>query len=132
MLVVKNPPANAGDPGDSIPGSGRSPGGGNGNPAQYSCLENPRTEKPGGLLSTGLQRARQGWTHTQYVSSLNIRQVFSQSNEDFEVISNLIIQFVNWSVVLSSFVSLLEFWLLSLRIYFAKRPERKGERLYSL
>ena len=40
--VVKNPPANAGDSGDrnSIPGSGRSPGGGNGNPLQYSCLEN--------------------------------------------------------------------------------------------
>ena len=38
--VVKNPPANAGDT-DSIPGSGRSPGGGNGNPLQYSCLENP-------------------------------------------------------------------------------------------
>ena len=36
-LVVKNPPA--GDVG-SIPGSGRSPGGGNGNPVQYSCLEN--------------------------------------------------------------------------------------------
>ena len=42
-LVVKNPPANAGDAGDagSIPGSGRSPGGGHGNPLQYSCLENP-------------------------------------------------------------------------------------------
>ena len=41
-LVVKNPPANAGDIGDtgSIPGSGRSPGEGNGNPLQYSCLEN--------------------------------------------------------------------------------------------
>ena len=39
--MVKNPPANAGDAG-SIPGSGRSPGGGNGNPLQYSCLENPR------------------------------------------------------------------------------------------
>ena len=39
-LVVKNPPANAGDSG-SIPGLGRSPGGGNGNPLQYSCLENP-------------------------------------------------------------------------------------------
>ena len=41
--VVKNPPANAGDAGDSvsISGSGRSPGGGNGNPFQYSCLENP-------------------------------------------------------------------------------------------
>ena len=41
--VVKNLPANAGDPGDVglIPGSGRSPGEGNGNPLQYSCLENP-------------------------------------------------------------------------------------------
>ena len=38
--VVKNPPANAGDTG-STPGSGRSPGEGNGNPLQYSCLENP-------------------------------------------------------------------------------------------
>ena len=40
--VVKNPPANAGDIRDavSIPGSGRSPGIGNGNPLQYSCLEN--------------------------------------------------------------------------------------------
>ena len=42
-LVVKNPPANAGDAKDagSIPGSGRSPGEGNGNPLQYYCLENP-------------------------------------------------------------------------------------------
>ena len=38
--VVKNPPANAGDL-DSIPGWGGSPGEGNGNPLQYSCLENP-------------------------------------------------------------------------------------------
>ena len=38
-VVVKNPPANAGDM-DLIPGSGRSPGVGNGNPLQYSCLEN--------------------------------------------------------------------------------------------
>ena len=42
-LVVKNPPANAGDVRDasSIPGLGRSPGGGNGSSLQYSCLENP-------------------------------------------------------------------------------------------
>ena len=46
--MVKNPPGNAGDAGDAenagadfIPGSGRSPAGGNGNPLQYSCLENP-------------------------------------------------------------------------------------------
>ena len=37
---VKNLPANAGDSG-SIPGSGKSPGEGNGDPLQYSCLENP-------------------------------------------------------------------------------------------
>ena len=40
VLVVKNLPANAGDTG-SISGLGRSPGVGNGNPLQYSCLENP-------------------------------------------------------------------------------------------
>ena len=42
--MVKNPPANAGDIRDtgSIPGSGRSPGEGHGNPLQYSCLENTR------------------------------------------------------------------------------------------
>ena len=40
---VKNPPADAGDTRDvgSIPGSGRLPGVGNGNPLQYSCLKNP-------------------------------------------------------------------------------------------
>ena len=40
--MVKNPPANAGDTRDAgwIPGSGRSPGVGNGNPLQYSCLKN--------------------------------------------------------------------------------------------
>ena len=43
VLVVKNPSANARDIRDTglIPGSERSPGGGHGNPFQYSCLENP-------------------------------------------------------------------------------------------
>ena len=42
-LVVKKPPANAGDVRDtsSIPGLGKPPGGGHGNPLQFSCLENP-------------------------------------------------------------------------------------------
>ena len=42
-LVVKNLPSNARDTGDagSIPGSGKCPGGGHGNPLQYSYLENP-------------------------------------------------------------------------------------------
>ena len=54
--MVKNLPANAGDVRDagSIPGLGRSPGGGHGNQLQYSCLENPG-EEPGGLQSIGLE-----------------------------------------------------------------------------
>ena len=59
-LEVKNPPANTGDVRDagSIPESGRFPRGGNGNPLQYSCLENPMTEEPGGLQFKGWQRVR--------------------------------------------------------------------------
>ena len=51
VLVVKNPPAIAGGFRDlgSIPGLGRSPGGGHGNPLQYSSWRAPRTEEPGGL-----------------------------------------------------------------------------------
>ena len=50
-LVVKNPPASEGDVRDlgSVPGLGRSLGGGHGNPLQYSCLENP--------MDTGAWRA---------------------------------------------------------------------------
>ena len=49
-LVVKNLLVKAGDTGDagSIPGSGRFPEEGNGNPFQYFCLGNPMTEEPGG------------------------------------------------------------------------------------
>ena len=43
--VIKNPPTKARDAG-SIPGSGRCPGEGNGNPLQYSCLENPMDRRP--------------------------------------------------------------------------------------
>ena len=52
--VVKNLPANAGDARDvgSIPGSGRSPGEGNGNPSQYSCLENPIERGPWRIISS--------------------------------------------------------------------------------
>ena len=57
--MVKNLPANAGDirDADSILGLGRSPGGGHGDPHQYSCLENPMDEEPNGLQFIGLQRA---------------------------------------------------------------------------
>ena len=60
VLVVKNLPANTGDIRDMgrIPGLGRFPGGGHGNPLQYSYLENPTDREPGGLQSIGSQRVR--------------------------------------------------------------------------
>ena len=58
-LVVKNPPANAGDKRYRFdPELGISPGRGHGNPLQCSCLENSWTGEPGGLQSIGLQRVR--------------------------------------------------------------------------
>ena len=58
VLVVKNLPANAGDIRDmgSNPGSGRSPGGGHGNPLQYFCLENPMDRGAWWVTVHGLQR----------------------------------------------------------------------------
>ena len=59
--MVKNPPANAGDVRDLdlIPGSGRSPGVGNGNPLQDSCLENPMDK--GAWLAT-VHGVAKSWT----------------------------------------------------------------------
>ena len=60
VLVVKNPPANAGNIGvaGSIPGLGRFPGGGHSNPLQLLAWRIPWTEEPEGLQSMGLQRVR--------------------------------------------------------------------------
>ena len=55
--VVKNSPANVGDSG-LIPGPGRSPGGGKGNPRRILAWEIPRPEESSGLQSMGLQRVR--------------------------------------------------------------------------
>ena len=61
--VGKEPTCNVGDLG-SIPGLGRFPGGGHGNPLQYSCLKNPYGQSslagPGGLQFMGLQKVRHG------------------------------------------------------------------------
>ena len=61
--VVKNPPANAGDARDagSIPGSGRSPGGGNGYMLQYFCLENPMDRGTWRATVHGVQRITISW-----------------------------------------------------------------------
>ena len=69
VLVVENPPANLrGNIRDagSIPGSGRSPGGGNGNPLQYSCLENPMDR---GAWPTMVHRVTESWTRLKQLST---------------------------------------------------------------
>ena len=74
--VVKNLPASgkeflpAGDVG-SIPGSGRSPGKGNGNPFQYSCLRNPMV-KEAWWASMGSQRVRHYWTTNNFLWLLSL------------------------------------------------------------
>ena len=66
----KESACNVGDLG-SIPGSGRSPGEGNGNPLQYSCLENPMDRVAWGLQSMGCKDSNMAATFT-YVCTLNI------------------------------------------------------------
>ena len=58
-----------------IPGSGRSPGGGNGNSCQYSCLKIPGTEDPGGLQSMELQRVGNDWPTKHSTAYTNHKQI---------------------------------------------------------
>ena len=62
-LNSKESTCNVGDSGDTglIPGSGRPPGGGHGNPLQYSCLENPMDRGAWPATSTGSHRVRHNW-----------------------------------------------------------------------
>ena len=72
-LGVKNPPANAGDTGDSgsIPGWGRFPGGEHGNPFQYSCQENPMDRGAWQVIvHGGAKNKTQQHTHTQTKNKL--------------------------------------------------------------
>ena len=63
--MVKSPSASAGDMG-SIPGSGRSPGEGNGNPLQYPCLENPMDRGAWWATVHGVTKSQTQLTHSAY------------------------------------------------------------------
>ena len=76
VLVVKNPPANAGNIRDmsSIPESGRFPGGGHVTHSSILAWRIPWTEEPGGLQSTGSQRVRHSGSDLAYTHTLeNVR-----------------------------------------------------------
>ena len=76
-LVVKNLPANAGDLRDvaSIPGSGRSPGGGHGNPFQYSSLENPMDRSVAGYVRSIVSKSRTRLKQLSTTAALSLRFV---------------------------------------------------------
>ena len=69
VLVVKNLPANSGDvsASESIPGSGRSYGGGHGNPLAYSCLENPMDR---GAWWAMVHRIAKSWTQLKHLACM--------------------------------------------------------------
>jgi len=78
-LVVKNPPAKPGDAGDVvlIPGSGRSHGGGNGNPLQYSCLESSMDRGAWRTTVHGTAKNQtwlSNWTHTHKDNTIEIQR----------------------------------------------------------
>ena len=81
--MVKNPPASAGDVRDvgSIPGWGRSPGEGNGNPLQYSCLENPmdREDRRATVHGVTKSQAQLGKQHFHF-SPPKSQDILSSSN----------------------------------------------------
>ena len=68
-LVVKNLPPNPEDIRDvsSIPGSGRSPGGGHGNPLRYACLENPTDRGAWQAIVYESQRVRHNWSNLMFM-----------------------------------------------------------------
>ena len=70
----KESTCNGGDMG-LIPGSGKSPGEGNGNPLQYSCLENPM-DRAWWATVVGLQRVRHNWANFTFTFSIIMLYIF--------------------------------------------------------
>ena len=87
-LSGKESACSARDTGDSgsIPGSRRSPGGGNGNPLQYSCLDNPMDRGACGLQSVGLQRIRHFWASEH---ACNVRTSICRTSAHAKVLNFL-------------------------------------------
>ena len=101
-LVVKNPPASAEDVRDkgSIPGSGKSPGGGHGNPLQYFCLENPMD---GGAWWAIVHGVTESWTRLKWLSvqahrRLKLSSKQSPSSMDSAVDCNVLDAGLSYSV----------------------------------
>ena len=97
VLVVKNPPTNAGDVRDasSIPGSGRSPGGGHSNPLQYSCLENPMDQ---GIWWAIVHRVTKSQTQLKRLSAQALHKKTNNLRKDGQAKKDKMSQFLRHSI----------------------------------
>ena len=95
--AVKNPPVSAGATGDMnlIPGSGRSPRGGNGTPLQYSCLENPMDR---GAWQTTVHSVAKSWTQLKQLSMRACVGVYPSLCSDLSWKRGNIIDWPKWIV----------------------------------
>ena len=95
-VMVKNPPANAGNIRDtgSIPGWGRSPGGGHGNPLQYSCLEKPIDR---GAWQATVHRVAQSWTRLKRLSKTAAYDcLWNNAKEEIKILTPLFFITDSW------------------------------------
>ena len=97
VLVVKNPPTNAGDVRDasSIPGSGRAPGGGHSNPLQYSCLENPMDQ---GVWWATVHRVTKSWTQLKRLSAQALHKKMNNLRKDGQARKDKVSPFLRHSI----------------------------------
>ena len=84
--VGKESTCSAGDAG-SIPGLGRSPGGGHGHPLQYSCLENLMNRERGGLQSRGSQRVGYDWIDWVCTHACKLSMIFKIGTTDITIMA---------------------------------------------
>ena len=101
--VVKNLPVDAGDA-SLTPGSGKSPGGGHGNPLQYSCLEKPmdRGAWRATWWSRGSQRVRDDWSdlpHMHAKSDTHLNSIIQNDEITRHLMSSSYISALNWGVL---------------------------------
>ena len=126
VLVVKNLPANEGDIRDvgSIPGSARSPGGGNGNPLQDSCLENPMDR---GVWQATVHRVAKSQTRLKQLNTHKHTHTHTQSTHKHTltfcitglifIIKIIIPMLKAWKCLINYFIWLLFYYLFIILLF---------------
>ena len=119
-LVVKNPPPNAGDP-HLVPGLGKSPGGGHGNPLQYSCLENPMDR---GAWWATVHGVTQSWKRLKQLSSSSSSQ--EENKNACSSLSRVRAHCGHYQLILMPLSKQRAVWRVLERVYMCRSREYSG------